>query len=170
MLNSPFVFNKINALLATSERRFWSRFTGMIDILKPLFIYRKYLDAQKILKKASLESATNTINGKPVFVKLYAYQMVYQNMPYHKIIPERYLEALMILEKNKHINIWKNIDILNTQYQCTDLGEIAINDGFYIHEAYKKVAVTVGACITILTPIVIAIAKYLPLLIGMLYK
>jgi len=149
----------------------------MWAFLRPIFSYRKFLLANKILSNAHANFVTfagvTDDNGKefPAYDKHYLpffASAFFKHYPNTK--PERFLESLEILIENKEVSAEMNTDIYKIRYKCTALGERVLNDGTYLTMAYKRVGAIIGGLLGILSIISGAIIKYLPELIKLLHK
>ena len=117
-----------------------------MDILKPLLSWRKYLLASRLLKIAANTHITAAaINDFATHQKTYVpIRFVDFLNTYPNTIPERYLEAVNLLEENNHAIKNDNKDLYKVTIACTDKGESANNDGYYLKEAYRSISLIIG--------------------------
>lgn len=106
------------------------------SFFRPIFFYRKYVLAEKILKACSktffnftnspsepnllTEKTFSNLNLVPMFI----------NKEY-STDTSRLIEAVDILEKNNHVIAKRYQNLYEFTVTCTKQGEIAFKDGYY---------------------------------------
>lgn len=114
----------------------------MRDWLKPLFVYRRYIVAGKILKDCfSSYAIMSSEPHEPKFetIRQYPNVTVFANFLSSRKIggQEMVLSAINLLKSNKHITTNQTIDIHKMTIKGTDEGKQADLDGYYQNEVYK---------------------------------
>ena len=136
----------------------------VVPIFRPFLAYRKYLFANKILKTSlGIVATLRNEAGEPD-----SFQIFYADIPIANYYfnpnknhrPERLLEALGILEKNKHITMKRSSDIFKIIIQCTKEGERAFNEGFYLKEAIKHSWQLIAGIVAAIFGVITAIIKW----------
>lgn len=127
-----------------------------MDLFKPLLSWRKYLMASRLLKIAANTHITAAaINDFATHQKAYVpIRFVDFLNTYPNTVAERYLEAVNLLEENKHVIKNDNQDLYKVTVRCTDKGESANNDGFYMTKVYNHVYVVGGIAIAIIAGLI----------------
>jgi len=128
----------------------------MKDWFKPLLVYKKYLLAEKVLKHCcgSFAWVSNSPHEEHLITEK-QYPNVYLASNFlskgvkSPIDSSRLVEAVDLLEKNKHITTNRNQNLYKFSIQCTKEGERAINEGYYKKKVYglwgKIIGIPAGA-------------------------
>jgi hypothetical protein len=119
----------------------------MKDWFKPLKVYRKYLLAEKILRGAHQSRVSVETDDKrnPRLTMNYYAIPVYMFATEKELKePFRIIEAVDILVQNKHIIKMNSANFYEIKIKCTDVGERALNDGFYKKEVINFWWKTIG--------------------------
>lgn len=142
---------------------------ALSDFFKPLFIYKKYLLAHKVLKQVcgSFIWITNEPHEKLYlseknFGETYLSAFLLQNKNLDTI---RLIEAIELLEKNRHIKATRNANLYKYSISPTKLGERAFADGYYMKQMYKWVITIYGSISGSVTILILYLPKLLKYMI-----
>lgn len=103
---------------------------------KPLFVYRKYVLAEKILKNlcGTYGVLSNEPHEKPLLTER-QYPNTYVAANFLNISystdSTRVIAAIDLLEDNQHITSNRNSNLYEFSIKCTKEGERAFHEGFY---------------------------------------
>ena len=119
------------------------------SFFRPLFFYRKYVLAEKILKTCARNyfnftnspSEPNMLTEK-TFTNLNLAPMFLNKQ--HSTDTSRLIEAVDILEKNNHVLVKRYQNLYEFAVTCTKQGEIALNEGFYSKKIIKNLVGIIG--------------------------
>jgi hypothetical protein len=135
---------------------------NMKEWFKPLFSYKKYITAERILRECCNSHAT--LKSEPHEPPLLT-ENIYPNvwiaatfLTVKKPIDKtRLIEAINLLEKNNHISSDRSTNLYRFTIKCTIDGESAFNDGFYRKLALievRQVAVIIFSIISVIALII----------------
>jgi len=137
----------------------------MWGIFRPLFAYKKYRLANKILKQtcSSFVWVTNEPHEQPYLSEknfgetfLSAFLLQYKNIDTLRLI-----EAIELLEENWHLIAHRNHNLYDYSIEATKEGERALTNGFYVKKEAKFWGLVIGS------PIATILLTQLPKLLKM---